>query len=923
MISGTKAYLYFMKRIEIPQHSIVMTIGPSNSGKSYLCKMLCQYLTAIGTPFTYISSDEQRREVLGAATMHKHDHRMMAASKAAFEMLHLKLDIHTRFPINTPVVIVDATNLSKVSRSMITSYAKRNNYNLVGLLFDYKDQTDYFKYVDDQIDKWTIIDMVKMMRREVTKELDKSVFKAIHRLETIDFSDVSFEYNDSRPRGKKVEEANVCVVGDIHGCYEEFLEMLQDNKGITLFDDGTGIPQMVTSTNTTPYIHHVLIGDIVDKGPEEGVRKLIEFIYKNKQWFTIVEGNHERWNYQYLTGKIKDSKPKVRKTEVGPDGQLTLAPEETESETVTTQDLIDNYFTSVKMLQEDELLKNKFIHLYENCMFTYAYNDRFIVTHAPCENKYLGKEDKVSLKKMNTIMYPKSKDYEKEEEYLQATEDFFRFLVTDSESNYPYHVFGHVMLKSVFMNKNKVGLDLGCVVGGYLATATFDTKNRKPYIKKYKSKQPETKVLHDLFRTRHNEVHFGALDIDLQKRIKWCAKNGVNFISGTMSPVDKDMEDNDIESLAMGLKYYMEKGVMSFILEPKFMGSRCNMLLHKDDVTKCKSFSRNAYEIKNERLNSDKTLEELYAELQLKHKNVFEGTNSEYILFDGELLPWNAMGKDLIERDFMVAYKACNSEHELLRQTGFEDMLFEFEQKYDGATPEELKPHELKMKNVYDGFREDVLHIDEMQVGLDKYKHQLDLFGADGVLDFKAFAILKTIAYDGTEENWINGDHTNLAMFDLISKDPYCFINIDETNGRAVIAKAGTRGQSMEFEYYAEAINWFWDYVTNNKEMEGVVLKPNKAYIPGVAPYLKCRNKEYLRLTYGFDYDLLEVKTDRLLKNKSIRRKLETSVKEYELGRQILDIPMKEISVDNPKWLSLCLQLINEQNSETELDPRL
>ena len=898
-----------------------MTIGPSNSGKSWLCQMLCKQLTADNVPFTYISSDEQRREVLGAAKMHKHDFRMMAASKAAFELLHLKLDIHTRFPINTPVVIVDATNLSKTSRSMIADYAKKNNYNLVGLLFDYKDQADYFKYVDDQIDKWTIIDMVKMMRREVIKELDKSTFQAVHRLDSIDFSDVVFAYNDTRPHGIKVTAENVCVVGDIHGCYDEFLEMLQDNKGVELLNDGTGIPRMVCGAQSP---HHVLIGDIVDKGDNDGVRKLIEFLYKNKQWFTIVEGNHERWNYQYLTGKIKDSKPKTKKSEVGADGQLILAPEETEPVLTTNQELIEKFFTSVKLFQTDELLKEKFIHLYENYMYTYAYNDRFIVTHAPCENKFLGKEDKVSLKKMNTTMYPKHADYEKQEDYLQATENYFRYLITDSESNYPYHVFGHVMLKSVFMNKNKVGLDLGCVVGGYLATATFDSKNKKPYIKKYKSKQPETKVLHDLFRTRQNEVHFGALDHDLQKRLKWCAKNGVNFISGTMSPVDKEFEANDIESLAMGLKYYMEKGVFSLMLEPKFMGSRCNMLLHKDDVTKCKSFSRNAYEIKNERLNSVKTLEELYAELQLKHKNIFDGTNSEYILLDGELLPWNAMGKDLIERDFVVAYKACDSEHEILRATGFEDMLFDFEMKYDGAEATELKPHELRMKNIYDAFRDDMLSVDEMQVGLDRYKHQIDLFGSDGILDFKAFAILKTIAADGTEENWISGDHTNLAMFDTLSTDPYCFLNIteDET-GRAIVARADGRGQAKEFEFYADAINWFWDYITSNKEMEGVVIKPNVAYIPGVAPYLKCRNKEYLRLTYGFDYDLLEVKTERLLKNKSIKRKLETSIKEYELGRQILNIPINEISVDNPKWLSLACQLITEQEGESSLDPRL
>ena len=906
-----------MKKIVIEKNSIVMTIGPSNSGKSFFCNMLINQLTKDNVKYCYLSSDDERRNILNNQDLNNHDYIMNSASKGAFSILHNKLNVYTSFPINTPVVIIDTTNLSNISRSEIEEYAIKNNYNLIAILFDYKDKNEYYKYATDKTDKKLIGQMVYRLRKETIKEINKLAYKHIYRLDTIDFSNIEFKYNNDIVNGYLETQKNVCIVADLHGCYEEFIEMLLDKKGIELLNDNSGIP-IVSLKENEQYIHHILVGDIVDKGSDEGVTNLINFIHKNKNFFTIVKGNHEEWNYKYLTGVIKDKRIK-RKELVEIEGELVDIAEEDKSD---NQKLIENYFTSVKLFQNNEDLKSKFIDLYENNMYYYVYNDKYIITHAPCKNEAIGKEDTKSLKKMSTCMYPKNEDFESLEEFFKAKEEFFRFLIDDSEANYPYHIFGHVMVKNIFTNKNKIGLDLGCVVGGYLATAIFMEENRKPFFRKYKSRQTKTKELYELFRVKQNLVKLSSLEFDLQKRLKWCAKNKINFISGTMSPVNKDLETNNIESLSEGIKYYLENNVTSIMLQPKFMGSRCNMLLHINDITKCKSFSRNAYEINNSRLNSTKTLEELYAELQTKYKKLFEDNEAEFILLDGELLPWNAMGKDLIERDFMVTYKACNSEHKLLREYGFEETMFEFEEKYYGVENEnDLNSHEKRMLKEYLSFENEILSIDETQMGLDRYKRQIDLFGSDGILDFKAFSILKIIKSNGTEENWINGNKTNLEIFKSISNEPYCYLNItNDGTGKAIVVKDKN---TINFESYAEALLFFWKYITTQKEMEGVVIKPNSAYLPGIAPYLKCRNSEYLRLTYGFDYDLLETKTERLLKNKSIKRKLETSIKEYELGRQLLDIPMNEISIVNNNWLALCVQLINEQLGESTLDPRL
>ena len=872
-----------------------MTIGPSNSGKSsFVNSILIPQLNTLEVRHKYLTSDGLRRELIGE-NLHKHDKKMQQASKQAFDLLHFELDIYTQYPINTDVVIVDATNLSKIARSKIMEIAEKNAYNVIALIFDYRDQEDYFKYVDASIDKRTIVNHVRTLRKETLRELDKSKFKHIQRIDSIDsFSEYRFTFSQTNA-GFKVLHENVCIVGDVHGCYEEFLEMLVDNKGIVLEDDGTGIPVMRAvpeAVDNGSYVHHILIGDLVDKGPQ--VENLIRFVDKNRDFFIIVEGNHERWNYQYLTKVIKPSED--------------------------NQKLIDSYFDSVKLFESNEELKNMFLKLYDS-MYTFVYNDRFIVTHAPCQNKYLGKSDKKSLKAMNTIMYPKEKDFDNQETYMTAREEFFKFLIKDGDVNYPKHFFGHVMLKDYFANKNKYGIDTGCVVGNTLTTATMFGTNFKPYIRRYKSKQEKTKELIPLFRTKQNEVNFGSLDPIIKRRLNWCAKNGVNFISGTMSPVDKQIEFKDIEALPKGIEYFVNKGIRRLILQPKFMGSRCNVYLHKTDIEKCKAISRNAFEIKPERLNAKKHLNELFAELQVKYADLFTECNADTILFDGELLPWNSMGKDLIERDFMLAYKACNYEHQILNEFGFEDTLAELDTKFD-MEDENLKKHELTMKRTYNEFKPDILHIDLMQEVLDKYKHQLDLFGSDGELEFKPFAILKTYHVDGSEKNWISSDVSNIEMFSKLSDSPYCVIDFDNDNASFVYNEDGTK-RYLNFDYPLDAIIYFWDFITGQKEMEGLVLKPEMAYVPNVAPYMKCRNKEYLRLTYGYDYDVLPVKVDRLIENKSISRKLSTSIKEYELARQLLNVKRSDISVDNQEWLSLVIQLINEQEGEKTLDPRL
>ena len=896
-----------------------MMIAPSNSGKTYFAEnILVPFLQSHNVKNKYFSSDAIRRQLLADEDRHKHGTKMMGVSKQAFQLLEAGVDAYTSFPVNTDVVIVDATNLTKTGRAKIIEIAKENHYSLVGLLFDYADKSDYFKYLDESTNKKIISDSIFRLRDTTVKELERADFERIYKIDSIDFSNIQLSY-EAQNNYAVVNYDRACIIGDPHGCLDELIEVLLDNKGIA-YDKATNRLSIVDEEK---YTHHIIIGDFIDKGPQ--IREIVEFLHLNKEFFMFVKGNHENWVYLYLKKVLKPN--------------------------ASNDELIANWFDSVTLFEADEELKQKFFELHDLCK-DFILSDNFICTHAPVKNKYLGKSDSVSVKKQRTMMYPKRKDFETEEEYLDAKEQAFRFLEEDASHNAPYHIFGHTPVPIVYKNKNKVCIDTGCVMGNYLSTITFTKKARDPFIKKYASKQPKSEEpITPYFRTKENSVDLSSLDIDLRNRLKFAALNKLNFIAGTMSPADK--LDNDLESLQAGLEYYKSKGITKVVLQPKFMGSRCQMWLTKNGDDN-KMYSRNGFEIRHSRINiSEEQLKSFYKALQSKFAYVFEYLSAEAILFDGELLPWVIMGEQMIEKEFRLQSKALTTELELLEGSGFYENFNSFVTKENitdaekiviteynklvfniskSDSAEKVAKFKKEMEVLLEGYDKkrikllaiqqeantEIAQPDQVKEDLKAYLHQLELFGQPGEPQYQPFSILKFKKVDGSEENYVNGKNSNEEIFRVISDQPYAVLELEGF---------GAIHRSPEEPYlpapYHVVAEKFWAMITRHREMEGIVIKPLQAYVPGVAPYMKVRNPEYLRMTYGMDYKSLQHKHEKLLHGKYIKNKLATSIKEWELGRRMLDIPNDEIALTNPLWLTLAIQLISEQESEGALDPRL
>ena len=458
------------KILDIPVHSIILTVGPSGAGKTHFVKNhLIPGLQENGRPdravnIQNISSDDIKRGLgqMHEEDFHKYDNEMMYINKQAFDVLYNRVKAVTSYPLNAEYVIVDTKGVSEYFRDKIKEIAKSNNYNFGVIVFDYEDKEDYMKNIPEDAEDETksfyrtlIHKDIKNLRRDVIGKLKSEGYKFTHKITSNDFDTYEIVSENFKEYVSRILDPNVeyTVIGDVHGCIDELKELIQKN-GFEITRSGL--------IKTVEGRQIILAGDCVDKGPK--IAETIKFVYNNltKGRLKMIIGNHENFVYKFLKGKIK----------LGGD---------------ITQEFIDTYFDTIPLLKDDDKLRGEFFSLVDMSKEFYMHRD-FIVTHAPCKNKYLGKMGAKSLRNQRMISYPKFRDYKDRVEYIGAVEEYFSFLKDESEVSFPHHIFGHVNCQEMRV-VNKINIDHGCVAGGKL-TSIVIKPNREPSFQYVNSKQP-------------------------------------------------------------------------------------------------------------------------------------------------------------------------------------------------------------------------------------------------------------------------------------------------------------------------------------------------------------------------------------------------------------------------------------------------
>lgn len=566
-----------MIKIETRVHSIILLVGPSHAGKSTFAKNIL--IPKLSKPLDktknfkpnvqYISSDEIRQQLLGVEAS-KFDSMMTEVSDQTFKFLFTQLDLLTSYPVNAEHIIIDTTGLSEEFRNDVFSIASKNNYAVEVIVFDYKNIDEYkrqFESDDLQKSKFSAkitSQHIKRLRTEVMKTLKTSKYRNITRLkekkflsEDIDSYDVVVKNFNEYEKNILPSNTDWVIIGDVHGCIDELKEL------ITKFDfvvEGNDI----IDTEGSKHKGLIFIGDLIDKSDDADLEATIRFVHHNMNRFgdriQLVFGNHEDMVKKWLTDD-----PSLEKT----------------AERYEQKEL---FYNTTKLLENNEPLKALFFEIVDNMKpfvrVNGSKNKSFIVTHAPCEIRYLGKVDRTSKIKQNRcVSRSKNKD--------KTNDELLPFLMEEAIKNHPVHIFGHLGQTNVRTFKNKVCIDTGCVYG--FSLTGYIVNNAKPIIKSVKSKKVRGALNHfsnNLFsvetKRELNKVDINNLsDLD-QKRLNYIVENGIGYISGTISPANKDEETRELESLKSGLEYFKDAGVESVILEPKYMGSRAHVYLNTD-----------------------------------------------------------------------------------------------------------------------------------------------------------------------------------------------------------------------------------------------------------------------------------------------------------------------------------------------------
>lgn len=361
-----------------------------------------------------------------------------------------------------------------------------------------------------------------------------------------------------------------------------------------------------------------------------------------------------------------------------------------------------------------------------------------------------------------------------------------------------------------------------------------------------------------------------------QKLINRLVRSKVNFLSGTMSPAKSDPETMDIESFEHAMEHYAKRGVKSVIVQPKYMGSRCQLYLFAD-IEKCYATSRNGFKINHVDLT------EVFKFHWDKLNDADFWVKFSSIILDGELMPWRVLGEGLIDKTFYGYADQAQKELEDIRNLGIQF---------------QVNSSDIDFGDIEDELRDVKL-----------FRKQVDLFGQEGETKFLPFNTLKLVSKNGKEDVMMDKNHLNTLWLSECDMFEGRFAVVDPSNYQDDV-------------YLATLMSW-----VISEDLEGVVVKPSEYKYQEdrenrYAPYLKVRNPEYLRIVYGADYQTPQ-KLETLVKKKSIGRKLGMSIKEYEIGRKLLQIPTGMVDSNNEEYKNLIEQAVMCIEKEQELDPRL
>ncbi|RZM07275.1 MAG: polynucleotide kinase-phosphatase, partial [Pedobacter sp.] len=265
--------------IKIPELALVVLIGATGSGKSSFARKHFKS--------TEIVSSDACRAIVSD------DENNQASSADAFSLARYITGLRLK---NGLVTVIDATNVQESSRKDWIKLAREYHCLPVAIVLNLPEKVCVQRNAlrdDRNFGSHVIPQHVSQLKRSL-KKLKLEGFRHIFELRSEEEVDaIAGIVRDPLYNNQKQETGPLDIIGDVHGCYDELIQLLDNlgyanNRGIWMHPEGRKA---------------VFAGDLVDRGPKTPeVLKLVMSMTETGNAY-CVPGNHDIKLMRWLGGK--------------------------------------------------------------------------------------------------------------------------------------------------------------------------------------------------------------------------------------------------------------------------------------------------------------------------------------------------------------------------------------------------------------------------------------------------------------------------------------------------------------------------------------------------------------------------------------------------------------------------------------------
>ena len=817
------------RTLEIPELSLVVLIGASGSGKS-------TFAARHFLPTEVVSSDFCRGLV-------SDDENDQAATNNAFELLHFIAGKRMR---GGRLTVVDATNVQRESRRPLVALAREHHFLPVAIVLDVPERLAQDRNADRpdrQFGPHVVRNQTRELRRSL-KHLKREGFRHVHVLRADAVEDATV-VRTPLWNNRKLEHGPFDVIGDVHGCCDELEELLGE---LGYARDAEG-----------PFVHPdgrraIFVGDLVDRGPRivDAVRLVKEMVDAGSA--LCVPGNHDMKLVRKLRGR---------------DVQITHG--------------LDRTLAELDQLSESE--RDEIRDFLDGLVSHYVFDDgNLVVAHAGMKEEMQGRGS------------GKVRDFALYGETTGETDEFGLPVRWNWAAEYRGRaivVYGHTPVPEPEWLNRTIHIDTGCVFGGRLtalrypeqelvsvaARATY-AESAKPFLPHEvapaaltaQQREDELLDIEDVLGKRivetrlartitvREEHAIAALEVMGRFAIdpRWLV-----YLPPAVSPSQTSLEPGLLEHPREAFAYYRQEGVPSVVCEEKHMGSRAIVVVARDEDGVRRRFGvvgealGVCYTRTGRRFFDDPRLEAEFLDrvrAAAETADLFERLASDWLLLDGELMPWSAKAQELLRVQYAALGAAATASlAAATAQLGVASARVDV-----GELGERYAARAEEAEAFVAAYRRYCWPVER--------------------LDDLAFAPFHLLASEGAVHSdkphtWHLEQLAGLVGADdgLLQTTPH--LSVDTTDDASIDA----------------GVQW-WEELTG-RGGEGIVVKPAEFVVRGrrglVQPALKCRGREYLRIIYGPEYT--EPQNLERLRKRGLGRKRAQAIREFALGIEGLE----------------------------------